>query len=460
MISRVSINERVREWGLREDVVEKDYVLGWLLWGIGSHPRLTTSWVFKGGTCLKKCYIETYRFSEDLDFSVTPGGPLQPEVLEPIMEEVLQRAGAESGIDFTVRPARYHVRPTGNSVEVRVYYRGPRAAPTPGSIKLDLTGDEAIVRPTVLRAIAHAHQDELPSPGRVRCYSFEEVFAEKLRAMGERCRPRDLYDIVNLYRRRDLRAEGQLIRSVLVQKCESKGVEVPSLAALQASPYLPELQSEWANMLSHQLPTLPPFEAFWEELPGLFGWLEGTSTPEILETIGAGKDENLEWVPPPTVWTWGQGVPLETIRFAGSNYLCVRLGYGGTERIIEPYSLRRTREGAVLLYAVKADTREPRSYRVDRMQSAVVTTRAFRPTFAVEFSQAGPLIAPTTADRAGWQGGSPIRGRSTRSSRPAYVIECPRCERQFRRVSPDTKLRPHKSKDGWPCLQRFGRLVR
>lgn len=32
MISRLDIEERVREWGLREDVVEKDYVIGWLLW--------------------------------------------------------------------------------------------------------------------------------------------------------------------------------------------------------------------------------------------------------------------------------------------------------------------------------------------------------------------------------------------------------------------------------------------
>ena len=34
MISRADINDRVRLWGLREDVVEKDYVLGWVLWGI------------------------------------------------------------------------------------------------------------------------------------------------------------------------------------------------------------------------------------------------------------------------------------------------------------------------------------------------------------------------------------------------------------------------------------------
>jgi predicted nucleotidyltransferase component of viral defense system len=62
MISRADLEERVREWVLREDIVEKDSVLGWLLAGIGSHLRLRDTWVFKGGTCLKKCYFETYRF--------------------------------------------------------------------------------------------------------------------------------------------------------------------------------------------------------------------------------------------------------------------------------------------------------------------------------------------------------------------------------------------------------------
>jgi predicted nucleotidyltransferase component of viral defense system len=52
-------------------VVEKDYVLGWLLAGIGEHPATRDTWVFKGGTCLKKCFFETYRFSEDLDFTLT-----------------------------------------------------------------------------------------------------------------------------------------------------------------------------------------------------------------------------------------------------------------------------------------------------------------------------------------------------------------------------------------------------
>lgn len=46
-------------------VVEKDYALGWLLFGIHRHPIAGKDWIFKGGTCLKKCYLETHRFSED-----------------------------------------------------------------------------------------------------------------------------------------------------------------------------------------------------------------------------------------------------------------------------------------------------------------------------------------------------------------------------------------------------------
>ena len=71
MIDRQELAELARELSLSLTVVEKDYVLGWLLAGISANEVLAKHWVFKGGTCLKKCYFETYRFSEDLDFTIT-----------------------------------------------------------------------------------------------------------------------------------------------------------------------------------------------------------------------------------------------------------------------------------------------------------------------------------------------------------------------------------------------------
>ena len=102
MINHEEIKNLVTEWNIREDVIEKDYIIGWVLWGIGQDPDLSNKWIFKGGTCLKKCYLETYRFSEDLDFTVLPDGPIKPEEIIPIINRILLRINEESGINFSI----------------------------------------------------------------------------------------------------------------------------------------------------------------------------------------------------------------------------------------------------------------------------------------------------------------------------------------------------------------------
>lgn len=458
MISRAAIDQRVREWGLRHGVVEKDYVLGWLLWGIGRHPVLGQTWIFKGGTCLKKCYIETYRFSEDLDFTVVGDGPIDPADVAPLLDEVLVAVSDESGIDFSERKPALRARNQPGSVEGRVYYRGPLAAPAVASAKLDLSATELLAREPERRPIAHPYEPEetLPEPADVACYVFEEVFAEKLRAMGERSRPRDLYDIVNLYHRNDLRILRDDIHAILVEKCTHKGIEVPTLAIIEASGLVPELESEWANMLGHQLPALPPFGQFWDALAELFGWLAGAPIAAAPAPIAMGDDEDAAWTPPATVGVWGTAIPLEEVRFAAVNHLCVELGYKGTTRLIEPYSLRRTRDGNLVLHSLHHESGEHRSYRVDRIQSARATTVPFRPSYAVEFSSAGPLAAPPQTRRA------PVhRAGRTAFTGPTYIIECPVCGKHFDRKTNNRRLNAHKDQYGYRCSGqgRTGYLV-
>lgn len=69
MITKQEIIDFSHEINLPSNVIEKDYVLGWLLAGIANHADLFNTWIFKGGTCLKKCYFKEYRFSEDLDYT-------------------------------------------------------------------------------------------------------------------------------------------------------------------------------------------------------------------------------------------------------------------------------------------------------------------------------------------------------------------------------------------------------
>jgi len=453
MITRADIDQRVREWRLREDVVEKDYVIGWLLWGIGSETTLGETWAFKGGTSLKKCYIETYRFSEDLDFTVLPDGPIAPADIEAPLKAALDRVAEESGIDFSQRAPVLKGHASGKYTEGRIYYVGPRRTPHVASVKLDLSSSEKVVRPTVQRAIAHPYPDTLPEPGMVRCYCFEEVFAEKIRALGERGRPRDLYDVVNLYRREDQQAAvvAAQIRAVLIEKCQTKGVPVPSLASVQTTERLEETKSEWENMLRHQLPELPPFDDFWSVLPEMFAWLEGTSTAPALQTLQVGT-ETIErtWLPPAMVSVWGGTVPMETIRFAAANRLCVDLGYGGSLRTIEPYSLRRSQAGNLLLYAVRADTGEPRAYRVDRIESVRVTQRTFMPRYRVEFASTGGLHAPPLTTRP--PAAPSFRSHRASGSGVVYVIECPHCHKKFKRSTRgDYQLNEHKAPGGYRC---------
>lgn len=390
MIPRAALQVRAKEWGLAEEVVEKDYVLGWLLWGIGTQPALRDQWVFKGGTCLKKCFVETYRFSEDLDFTVLDGGPLEPDDLLPALVEMLDLVEQEIGITLSSRPPAVRLRPDGRSAEGRIYYRGPRATPGEARVKLDLTYDETIVETPIRREIAHAYDETLPGDGAVQCYAFVEVFAEKLRALGQRTRPRDLYDVVNLYRRADLRESRDVVLAVLERKCACKDVPVPTLAAVTATEKAADLRADWGAMLAHQLPVLPPVEEFIDALEDVFAWLSGEEPVQPRPTPAVGEEIDATWVVPPTLTRWPDGAPLEQIRFAGANHLLVELDYQASTRLIEPYALRRSKAGDLLVYAIKAQTGEVRAYRVDRIEGVHITNTAFTPRYAIELSVALP----------------------------------------------------------------------
>jgi len=74
MIPTAELHRVAEQEGLRFDQIEKDYVILWLLSGLAHSGAKEHGWVFKGGTCLRHCYYEGYRFSEDIDFSCRPGG--------------------------------------------------------------------------------------------------------------------------------------------------------------------------------------------------------------------------------------------------------------------------------------------------------------------------------------------------------------------------------------------------
>lgn len=400
MIDRQEILEFSREFSLRPDVVEKDYALGWLLAGIGRHAVIKENWVFKGGTCLKKCYFETYRFSEDLDFTLLDPAHLNQSFLLKTFKEISEWVYEQSGLELPAASMKFEIYQNPRrkpSAQGRIGYRGPLA---PGGdlprIKLDLTNDEKVVLSPVKRKVHHGYSDAPPAGIEILSYPFEEVFAEKVRALSERELPRDLYDVIHLYRHPEMRPSREVVVNVLKEKCLFKGIPFPKIQALEKEPQRTEIKTEWSNMLAHQLPSLPPFESFWSELIQVFAWLENKIEPPVLQPIQyKGREtEDQMWAPSSVAQSWGVRIPLEVIRFAGANRLVVNLGYQGKKRFIEPYSLRRTQAGNILLHAIRVDSGEHRSYRIDEIESAEVTSRTFVPKYTVELTPAGPVQVP------------------------------------------------------------------
>lgn len=473
MITSQELMDHARSLGLRPQVVEKDYVLGWLLAGIAAHPVIGPSWVFKGGTCLKKCYFETYRFSEDLDFTLTDPAHLEEAFLLSIFNEVAAWIEERTGIELpeVLRKFDTYLNPRGKqSTQGKVGYRGPIAprGDLP-RIKLDLTDDERLVMQPSWRPVHHPYSDRPAEGIAIRAYAFEEVFAEKVRALAERQKPRDLYDVVNLFWRDDFQPDRVVMLDALRKKCEFKGIGLPTIHQLELDPARMELENGWEQMLAHQLPALPVFAEFWQALPTMFQWLYGDAD-KLLRTPIPG-DEGSDLVEEPLAVAGSTGhrqeyfnVPMDLIRFAAANRLCIDLGYQGSHRLIEPYSLRRSKDGALLLMAVKHQTAEARSYRMDRIQRVSVSSVPFVPRYTIELSASGNFPVKATARRVTEvpvSYYSAFSGPPNRRSPPSphgvkYIYSCSVCGKKFTRTKKGSKLNPHKNKQGYPCRGRVG----
>jgi predicted nucleotidyltransferase component of viral defense system len=124
------------------------------------------------------------------------------------------------------------------------------------------------------------------------------LIAEKIRALSERARPRDLYDVIHLYRHIQTKIDRVSVLNVLQEKCKFKKIDVPTSKSIIYHPKPKELVSEWDNMLHHQLPTLPPLDSFLKDLTALFDWLDGNSLKELDPVPILDKNIDHSWLPP------------------------------------------------------------------------------------------------------------------------------------------------------------------
>jgi len=121
-------------------VIERDYVLAWFLVGLAGH-ELRNTLAFKGGTALRRCWFTGYRFSEDLDFTLTR--PMSLGEIRAELDGVFAAVEMASGIRMAFdREDRHNHQ---NSYTFYLSYQGP--LPSANDVKVDITISEALAFP-------------------------------------------------------------------------------------------------------------------------------------------------------------------------------------------------------------------------------------------------------------------------------------------------------------------------
>ena len=176
----------LKEWRqfapwIRDAMVEQDLILSRALIELFSHPKIAETLAFRGGTALYKLYIQpALRYSEDIDLVQVAAAPIG-EVLD-IIKNILD-------------PWLGQPRRNFKEGRVTIIYRLTLNNGMPSRLKIEINTREHFAlygfckKPFKVESRWFAGQTEILT------FSLNELMATKIRALYQRKKGRDLFDL-------------------------------------------------------------------------------------------------------------------------------------------------------------------------------------------------------------------------------------------------------------------------
>jgi len=268
---RNRLQESRKRLGIPWEILERDYVLSWLLAGVSDVEALRDTLVFKGGTALKKCFFGDYRFSEDLDFSGIVDVPTD-ERMEEAMREACDRAVSllDEYAPVEIVCERYTEREPHpgeqEAFSIRVQLPWQRTPQT--RVMVETAVDEKVLKPVQIRSIIHGYGE--PLKAQVQVYALEEIVAEKLRAILQhveelhergwsRSRARNFYDLWRVLSAYQNQLNLSNFSSFLRTKCTLRNVAFNDPNDFFENTMLAYIEKTWEQWLGPLVPDLPDF---------------------------------------------------------------------------------------------------------------------------------------------------------------------------------------------------------
>ena len=259
MIKPGEIQQKARAVGVRDQQIEKDYILSWILFGISQHEQLSKVIVFKGGTVLKKIYFEDYRFSEDLDFTLlnndasSSSAQATNEQIFEWFSQTFELIKEEANIPLEIIDNSEH---EDEGINFYISYIGPLGGQGSNKrVKVDISRSEQLVFEPVMKSVFTDYTDL--EEHQLLCYPLEEVLVEKIRSVMQRMQARDFYDLWYL-----LEEHGMVVDfyvSEFKAKCESKNLKAEDFPT-KLNERLPQYKGRWQSSMKEQIKDLPDFE--------------------------------------------------------------------------------------------------------------------------------------------------------------------------------------------------------
>lgn len=252
MIKPGEIQKKARAVGVRDQQIEKDYILSWILQGIAFHNELSQIIVFKGGTVLKKVYFEDYRFSEDLDFTLLDNSISNQQIFE-YFNATFEYVREEANIPLEIIDDNEH---SDGGMNFYISYIGPLGGMgTNKRVKVDVSRSEKLQFTPIDKEVFITYTDQ--EEHNLLCYSLAEILVEKLRSVMQRMQARDFYDIWYLTEVNGLETDFYI--NEFIAKCENKGIN-PSDFFIKFELRLPQYKARWQKSMKDQIKNLPEFE--------------------------------------------------------------------------------------------------------------------------------------------------------------------------------------------------------
>lgn len=252
MITTDEIRKTAREKRFPAGVIEKDYALMWLLYGI-YNSRLKDILAFKGGTALSKAYFPKFwRLSEDLDFTIVKD--VKPSEIETMLKDCFSMINEMTGMSFHI--VSFHSNPEHAIISVQ--FTGPLGK---NAIRMDISLNEILATKPLKREIADDYSDSRKFA--VLVYSLDEVLLEKLRSIIQRGKSRDYFDVWMLLKKN--RFDKDKIKELFIKKCEFKNIK-PKYEAFFEDTKLGETRDFWERGLTRLMREVPDFETVINDL--------------------------------------------------------------------------------------------------------------------------------------------------------------------------------------------------